>query len=90
MTPVIKVTEAEYIRDFKLKITFSDGTIENVDFQEFLEKNVHPQFNKYRDPRKFEKFQIERGNIVWGKDWDLIFPIEELYAGHIKIGIHNS
>lgn len=90
MTPAIRVTEAEYIKDFKLKVTFSDGTTEHVDFQEFLEKNAHPQFNKYRDPRKFEKFQIERGNIVWGKEWDLIFPIEELYAGHIKIQIYQS
>ena len=28
-----------------------------------------------------EKFTIENGNIVWGKNWDLIFPIEDLHAG---------
>jgi hypothetical protein len=30
------------------------------------------------------RFKIEDGNIVWGKNWDLIFPAHELHAGKIK------
>ena len=26
---------------------------------------------------------IENGNIVWGKNWDLMFPIEQLYSGSL-------
>lgn len=33
------------------------------------------------DPRKFNRFSIENGNIVWGKNWDLMFPIEQLHDG---------
>ena len=26
---------------------------------------------------------IENGNIVWGKNWDLMVPIEQLYSGSL-------
>ncbi len=29
----------------------------------------------------FRTFVIDDGNVVWGEDWDLIFPIENLYIG---------
>ena len=35
------------------------------------------------DETELEKFTIDDGNIVWGKDWDLIFPIEQLFSGVI-------
>lgn len=54
-----------------------------VDIGDFIRRNPHSQYNKYLDPKKFKKFTIENGNIVWGKNWDLIFPIEQLYSGGI-------
>ena len=47
----------------------------------FIRKHPHPQYNSYLNENKFKKFKIEFGNIVWGKNWDLIFPIDKLYAG---------
>ena len=47
----------------------------------FIKKHPHPQYNSYLNEKKFKKFKIEFGNIVWGKNWDLIFPIDKLYAG---------
>ena len=38
-------------------------------------------YKSYLNENKFKKFKIEFGNIVWGKNWDLIFPIDKLYAG---------
>lgn len=29
--------------------------------------------------------QIEHGNIVWGKNWDMIFPIEQLHKGVVAL-----
>lgn len=78
-----KVLEATYISDYKILIRFSDHTRQVVDFENFLAENPHPQYNKYRNQSLFKTFKIERGNIVWGKDWDLIFPIEQLHAGKI-------
>ena len=66
-------------------LTFSDQTQQTVNVGDFIRCHPHPQYNKYLDPRKFSRFTIENGNIVWGKNWDLIFPIEQLYAGKITI-----
>lgn len=78
-----KVIDAEYLAEYKIRISFSDRTQKVVDFQHFLTEHPHPQYNKYKNPTQFKKFKIERGNIVWGKDWDLIFPVEQLHAGKI-------
>jgi hypothetical protein len=31
--------------------------------------------------RELRKFRIDGGNIVWGKNWDLIFNPRNLYEG---------
>ena len=46
-----------------------------------IRNHPHPLYNSYLNENKFKKFKIEFGNIVWGKNWDLIFPIDKLYAG---------
>lgn len=60
---------------------FSDGTVKIVDIGSFIKAHPHPQYNSYLDEKKFKRFKIEMGNIVWGKNWDLVFPISALYNG---------
>jgi hypothetical protein len=67
-----------------LKIYFNDGTSQVIDFSKFLNMHEHPQFNKYKNEKNFKSFKIENGNVVWGKDWDLIFPVYQLYKGKIQ------
>ena len=55
-----------------------------VDFAGFLATHSHPQFNKYKKQANFKRFNIENGNVVWRKDGDMIFPIDDLYTGKIK------
>lgn len=62
-------------------LTFNDNTTRHVNIGDFIRRHPHPQYNKYLDPRKFKCFSIEDGNIVWGKNWDLIFPVEQLHEG---------
>lgn len=78
-----KIVGAKYLTEYKILISFSDLTQQIVDFGPFLTANPHPQYDKYKIPSHFKKFKIERGNIVWGKDWDLIFPIDQLHSGKI-------
>jgi hypothetical protein len=85
MTLTLKVIGADYLSEYRILVKFSDATERLVDFENFLNTNLHPQFSKYKDLRHFKKFRIERGNLVWGKDWDLIFPIEQLYTGTLNI-----
>ena len=81
--PKIGVIKAKDVGGLKVFLTFSDNTTQTVDVGDFIRRHPHPQYNKYLDPRKFNRFSRENGNIVWGKNWDLIFPIEQLYAGAI-------
>ena len=80
---IISVSEAKYLNDLKLEIKFSDKKKRIVDFSSFLNTHSHPQYNKYKKPTNFKKFKIENGNIVWGKNWDMIFPVYDLYKGRI-------
>ena len=81
---LISVITAKYISGYLIEIGFNDNTIKTVDFGRFLEKHVHPQFNKYKNPESFKQFKIESGNLIWGENWDLIFPVDQLYRGKIK------
>ena len=80
----ISVVSARYISPLSVCLAFSDGTEKTVDVGSFIRKHPHPQYNSYLDEKKFKKFKIEFGNIVWGKNWDLIFPIDKLYIGHCE------
>jgi hypothetical protein len=75
------ITDAVYISDYKVKITFADNTEKTIDFGIFLKNYPHPQHNKYLDLKNFKKFKIDGGNIIWGKNWDLIFNPRQLYKG---------
>jgi hypothetical protein len=82
----VDVANANYIDGYKVQIEFMDKTTQTVDFWPFLEKNSHPLFDQYRNIDQFKQFKIDpdAGNIVWGDNWDLIFPIDQLYKGKIK------
>ncbi|MDO8927537.1 MAG: DUF2442 domain-containing protein, partial [Bacteroidota bacterium] len=80
----IRIEKARYIDGYKVEIKFNDKTVKIVDFSIFFEKHPHPQHDKYRDTHLFKQFKIEAGNLVWGENWDLIFPIIQLYKGRIK------
>jgi hypothetical protein len=79
----IRVVEAVYEEDYKVRVLFNDGTSQTVDFGPFLIEHPHPQYNKYRNLELFKGFSIEMGNLVWGANWDLIFPVEQLHRGYI-------
>lgn len=85
----MKIVKAEYIEGYKVKLTFSDKKERIVDFGEFILTSTYSTFNQYKDLNKFKKFKLENGNIVWGKDWDLIFPLEQLYEGKLKLPKKN-
>ena len=78
----LSVTEAHYIGDFAIRLTFANGHRKLVDFKPFLEQAKHPAIKKYLDEQQFKKFQLIDGNLDWN-DFDLCFPIEDLYNNAI-------
>lgn len=79
----IEVVDAKYMEGYKIEILFNNSKKRTIDFGDFLNSHSHPQFNKYKKEQNFKRFKIENGNIVWGKDWDMVFPVYDLYKGKI-------
>ena len=79
---LISIKSARYIGDYAIRILFSDGTNCLVDFKPFLESSLHPSIRKYLDEAKFKQFEIRSGNLNWN-DYDLAFPLEDLYEGKL-------
>lgn len=77
------IVKAEDLGNLHILIFFNDNKQQTIDIGDFIRRHPHPQYNKYLDPKKFKKFAIQNGNIVWGRNWDLMFPIEQLYEGKI-------
>lgn len=80
---LIEIKSALYIEDYAIRIVFNDGVNRLVDFKSFLENSYHPSIRKYLDKVKFKEFEIIDGNLNWN-DYDLIFPIYDLYLGKIQ------
>ena len=79
---LIAIKSVKYIGDFAVRIYFSDGVNKLVDFRPFLESSLHPSIRKYLDESRFKEYQIIDGNLIWN-DYDMIFPLEDLYKGRV-------
>ena len=79
---VVDIVEADRVSDYELKLRFSDGTQRVIDFEPFLRGSRDPMVRAYIDPKKFGRYRLEHGDLVWD-DYDLCFPIALLYQGRI-------
>ena len=43
-------------------------------------KSRHPLIRAYLDPTAFSRFTVREGDLMWG-DYDLCFPVADLYEG---------
>lgn len=79
---VINITLVEYVEDYKLHLVFSDNEERIVDFEPFLQKSSNPMIRKYLELENFKHFTVKYGDLFWN-DYDLCFPIANLYDGRI-------
>ncbi len=79
---ITEIKDAQYIGDYAIRIFFNDGFNKRVDFKPFLKSALHPSIRKYMDEEKFKEYKIIDGNLNWN-DYDMIFPIEDLYKGKL-------
>ena len=78
----IDVVSAEHVSDYKVRVTFDDGTRRVVNFGPFLKRARNPMVTQYRRSKQFKSFQVKDGDLMWG-DFEMIFPIMDLYRGKI-------
>lgn len=85
----LSVTAARYLEAYRLAVSFSDGTTQEIDFAPVLDQFSSTDYRAiYRQPEHFRSFAIENGNLVWGEDWDLIFPVWKLHQNHLTVAAH--
>ena len=82
-TTELNVKNVKYIGDFVMRVFFNTNEEKLIDFKPFLEKSHHPSIKKYLDEKKFIDYKIVNGNLNWN-DYDLIFPIADLYENNIQ------
>ena len=81
---VITIKKVKYSGEYKLSLLFNDDTEQTVDLYPFLTNSLNPLIRKYLDLNKFIKFKLESGDLQWN-DYDLCFPIADLYENNIKL-----
>ena len=81
----LEIVQAEYVSGYKIRLMFNDGFVRVMDFEPFLRRAMNPQITQYRQLRHFKKFHLHYGDLMWG-DFEMIFPITDLYEGNILKG----
>jgi len=81
-TNYLEITEAKYLSGYQIRLTFNDGKMRVLDFEPFLRKARNPDLAQYRQMKRFKQFRLHSGDLMWG-DYEMIFPITDLYRGEI-------
>ncbi len=80
----LNITEAHYLQNFSLALTFNTGESRIIDFLPLFQKYVKGHNLIYFAPYRFKKFIVKSGNIYWGRNEDVIFPVQLLYSGGLN------
>lgn len=78
----LEIVSAKFLGDYATRIYFQDGTERLIDFKPFLTKSLHPSIRKYLKGKKIKNFEIKEGSLNWN-DYEMIFPVWDLYNGKI-------
>jgi hypothetical protein len=65
---LVRVVTAEYVRDYKLRLLFTDGVEGIVDFSRWLEGEV---FRPLANKREFKRFFVAGGTVCWPNGADI-------------------
>jgi len=69
--PVIWVTDAKALPDYRLQVRFSDGAEGEIDLQGFIESDPRPIVKALRDRAAFAAIRVEMDTVVWANGFDL-------------------
>jgi hypothetical protein len=75
---LLDIISAEYLNEYKIKVTFENRKSGVVDFSKYLKRGG--VFEKFKNIEFFKSFQLDKeiGNLTWNKEID-ISP-ESLYS----------
>jgi hypothetical protein len=65
---LVRVVGAEYVREYQIRICFTDGVEKVVDFSRWLHGEV---FQRLTNKREFKRFFIAGGTVCWPNGADI-------------------
>ena len=65
MKTILKIIRAEYVQDYKLKLTFSNGELRIVDFVPLMQKGI---CRKLQDINYFRNFRLDPFTVDWNNE----------------------
>lgn len=71
---MLTITDAKYIADYTLELTFSNGEVRRFDFASLYSQGI---FRKLQDPEYFRNFTIDDFTVDWNNE--IGFAPEYLY-----------
>jgi len=73
MSAAYDIEHVEYIGGYRLRISFADGVVGDIDLASKFEGPVGPIFEPLRDPEEFAKVRVDPdlGTITWPNGADL-------------------
>jgi hypothetical protein len=73
MSAPYEVRAVEHLGGYRLRLTFADGLVGDVDLSDRLAGSVGPMFEPLRDVRYFAQVGVDEeiGTIVWPNGADL-------------------
>ena len=77
---ILKITAADYIRNFVLKLSFNDGSERICNFEPLSNKGI---CKKLRDPEYFQSFRLDPYTVDWNNE--IGFAPEFLYEQSMPV-----
>lgn len=73
MTAPYEITAVDHLGEYRLRLTFADGLVGDVDLADRFEAPRGPMFEPLRDVEYFAKVAVdpELGTVVWPNGADL-------------------
>ena len=62
---ILKIVNAEYVKDYVLKLTFNNGEVRLMDFLPLMDKGV---CKKLRDLDYFKSFTLDPFTVDWNNE----------------------
>lgn len=83
------VIDAEYVKDYTIKIRFDDGSLKIVNLESYTKRGGI--FSKFSDKEFFKKFFIDLNTLCWPNGADIaperLYEIgEEVHSGLLAKG----
>lgn len=63
----MRITNVDYVSDYKLQVTFYTGESVVFDFETFISTSKHESIHKYIDKSRFKKVKLVTGFLSWNR-----------------------